>query len=86
MPDQPHQRLKRPRCAAYAVLDAAPDEDGASPSSVSWPARNAGRILEAVEGGTSPTVAVLGRTFKADADDLRQSPALAITEHVAAAA
>ncbi|WP_256693386.1 hypothetical protein [Actinomyces oris] len=53
---------------------------------MSWPARNAGRILEALEGGTSPTVAVLGRTFKADVDDLRQSPALAITEHVAAAA
>ena len=33
-----------------------------------------------------PIVAVLGLTFKADVDDLRQSPALAIAEQVAAAA
>ena len=39
-----------------------------------------------MEGLVSPTVAVLGLTFKADVDDLRQSPALVITEQVAAGA
>ena len=52
----------------------------------SRPAHYVGRILEAMEPVSSPTVAVLGLTFKADVDDLRQSPALAITEQVAAAA
>ena len=52
----------------------------------SRPAHYVGRILQALEGVASPTVAVLGLTFKADVDDLRQSPALAITEQVAAAA
>ena len=52
----------------------------------SRPAYYVGRILQALEGLVSPTVAVLGLTFKADVDDLRQSPALAITEQVAAGA
>ena len=52
----------------------------------SRPAYYVGRILQALEGLVSPTVAVLGLTFKADVDDLRQSPALAITEQVAVAA
>ena len=52
----------------------------------SRPAHYVGRILEAMEPFSSPIVAVLGLTFKADVDDLRQSPALAITEQVAAAA
>ena len=52
----------------------------------SRPAYYVGRILQALEGLVSPTVAVLGLTFKADVDDLRQSPALTITENVAVAA
>ena len=52
----------------------------------SRPAHYVGRILQALEGAASPTVAVLGLTFKADVDDLRQSPALTITENVAVAA
>ena len=52
----------------------------------SRPAHYVGRILEAMEPFSSPIVAVLGLTFKADVDDLRQSPALTITEQVAAAA
>ena len=52
----------------------------------SRPAHYVGRILQALEGAASPTVAVLGLTFKAVVDDLRQSPALTITENVAVAA
>ena len=50
----------------------------------SRPAYYVERIHRALEGLVAPTVAVLGLTFKADVDDLRQSPALAITEQVAA--
>ena len=56
------------------------------PGSSARPAYYVGRILQTVEGLVSPTVAVLGLTFKANVDDLRQSPALAITEQVAAGA
>lgn len=42
-----------------------------------------GRVRQALEGRESPTVAALGLTFKADVDDLRQSPALAIVRELA---
>lgn len=41
------------------------------------------KIAEAVEGVATPTIAVLGLAFKPDIDDLRESPALAITEQLA---
>lgn len=44
--------------------------------------RMAGRILDAREGDESP-IAVLGITFKADTDDIRESPALAIVSQLA---
>ena len=55
-------------------------------STTPGPPTTSGRILQALEGLVSPTMAVLGLTFKADVDDLRQSPALVITEQVAAGA
>ena len=42
-----------------------------------------GRVHQALEGRESPTVAALGLTFKADVDDLRESPALAIARELA---
>ncbi|HIW29633.1 MAG TPA: UDP-N-acetyl-D-mannosamine dehydrogenase [Candidatus Luteococcus avicola] len=40
-------------------------------------------VLKAIEGNDSPTIAALGLAFKADIDDLRESPAVAITQKLA---
>ncbi|GAA1379598.1 UDP-N-acetyl-D-mannosamine dehydrogenase [Luteococcus sanguinis] len=40
-------------------------------------------VLKAIEGNDSPTIAALGLAFKADIDDLRESPAVAITKKLA---
>lgn len=42
------------------------------------------KVLEKASGLTSPTIAALGITFKADIDDVRESPALNIVECLAA--
>jgi UDP-N-acetyl-D-mannosaminuronic acid dehydrogenase len=42
------------------------------------------KIEEAVKGIENPTIACLGLAFKPDIDDLRESPALQITEKLAA--
>lgn len=42
-----------------------------------------GKVREAAEGIAEPTVAALGLAFKADIDDLRESPALEITRTLA---
>lgn len=41
------------------------------------------KVKEAARGFPSPTVACLGLAFKQDIDDLRESPALEITRHLA---
>jgi UDP-N-acetyl-D-mannosaminuronic acid dehydrogenase len=41
------------------------------------------KVRQAVSGNASPTIAVLGLAFKPDIDDLRESPALKITERLA---
>ncbi|WP_129656936.1 UDP-N-acetyl-D-mannosamine dehydrogenase [Rothia halotolerans] len=43
-----------------------------------------GKVEEAMRGIADPTVAALGLAFKADIDDLRESPALNITKKLAA--
>jgi UDP-N-acetyl-D-mannosaminuronic acid dehydrogenase len=43
-----------------------------------------GRVKTLIEQAESPTVACFGLTYKADVDDIRESPALAITEALAA--
>lgn len=42
-----------------------------------------GKIEEAVRGRRQPVIACLGLAFKANVDDLRESPAVEITQHVA---
>ncbi|WP_159625910.1 UDP-N-acetyl-D-mannosamine dehydrogenase [Actinomyces sp. zg296] len=49
------------------------------------PGRVVEQVLGAVRGQAAPTIAALGLAFKADVDDLRGSPALAIVEALARA-
>lgn len=49
----------------------------------SKPEKIIARTLAAVDGRTNPTVACLGLAFKPDIDDLRESPALFISEALA---
>jgi UDP-N-acetyl-D-mannosaminuronic acid dehydrogenase len=41
------------------------------------------KIIEATKGIAQPRIACLGLAFKADIDDLRESPALDIVKHLA---
>lgn len=41
------------------------------------------KVGEAIDGADAPTIAALGLSFKPDIDDLRASPALAITQEIA---
>ena len=47
------------------------------------PARVVASILEAAEGSEAPVVAALGLAFKANVDDVRESPAVAIVRSLA---
>ena len=71
----------------WFIVSAAPEE-----SRLIHTARNVNdekpdwvidKVLSAVEGNDAPTIAALGLAFKADIDDLRESPAVAITKKLA---
>ncbi|WP_103064105.1 UDP-N-acetyl-D-mannosamine dehydrogenase [Actinomyces qiguomingii] len=67
----------------WFIVSAAPDETrvirAARGVNDSKPLHVIECVREAVAGLESPTIAALGLTFKADVDDLRESPALSIT-------
>lgn len=76
----------------WFIVEAAPDDTPlirtARQVNDDKPKRVLGMVREALDAtraatGRRPTVALLGLAFKADVDDLRESPALAIAETVA---
>ena len=75
----------------WFIVEAAPEETPlirtARQVNDDKPKRVLGRIRQAVDAaiaaGRRPAVGLLGLAFKADVDDLRESPALAIAETVA---
>jgi len=68
----------------HAAPEHAPLIEAARGVNDGRPSRVAQRVGEACEGLTSPTVACLGLAFKADIDDLRESPAIDAALRVAA--
>ncbi|MEU2200850.1 UDP-N-acetyl-D-mannosamine dehydrogenase [Isoptericola sp. NPDC019482] len=71
----------------WFLVDAAPEEARlvrtARIVNDSKPHWVVDKVLDAVEGIESPTIAALGLSFKADIDDLRESPAVAIVADLA---
>ena len=71
----------------WFIVSAAPEEARlirtAREVNDAKPERVVTQVLDAVNGAVSPTIAALGLAFKADIDDLRESPALAITAELA---
>lgn len=70
----------------WFIVSAAPDEARlirvARDVNDSKPARVIEQVRQAVAGLEAPRIAVLGLAFKADIDDLRESPALDITREL----
>ena len=73
----------------WFIVEAAPERArlirAAREVNDATPSRVVERVLRAVRGQEAPTIAALGLAFKADVDDLRGSPALAIVEALARA-
>lgn len=73
----------------WFIVEAAPERArlirAAREVNDAAPGRVVERVLDAVRGQEAPTIAALGLAFKADVDDLRGSPALAIVEALARA-
>jgi UDP-N-acetyl-D-mannosaminuronic acid dehydrogenase len=71
----------------YFIIHSAPDQSillkAARQVNEAKPNTVLDRVLKAIEGVPNPVVACLGLAFKADVDDLRNSPALAIAERIA---
>jgi UDP-N-acetyl-D-mannosaminuronic acid dehydrogenase len=71
----------------YFIIHSAPDQStllkAAREVNEAIPNTVLDRVLKTIENVPKPVVACLGLAFKADVDDLRNSPALAIVEGIA---
>lgn len=71
----------------WFIVDAAPDESAlirqARETNDAKPNWVIGKVEKAVQGLENPRIAVLGLAFKANIDDLRESPAMAIVDRLA---
>ena len=72
----------------WFLIDSAPDDTALLRTARSVndgkPGHVARRVADALVGRRSPTVACLGLAYKADIDDLRESPAVRVVETLAA--
>ncbi len=73
----------------WFIVDSAPDDSdlirAARKVNDAKPHHLAGRILDAAGAMANPVIACLGLAYKADIDDLRQSPAIAVVKELAGA-
>ena len=73
----------------WFIVDSAPDDtpliQAARKINDAKPRHLAGKIKDAARGLDNPVIACLGLTYKADIDDLRQSPAITVVLELAAA-
>lgn len=71
----------------WFIVDAAPEEAGlirmAREVNDSKPYHVVNRVVDSLYGRTDATVAVLGLTFKANIDDIRESPSMTVVEELA---
>lgn len=71
----------------WFIVDAAPEESAlirqARETNDAKPSWVIDKVLAATEGLATPRIAVLGLAFKANIDDLRESPAMAIVDRLA---
>ena len=72
----------------WFIVDSAPDEtpliQAARKINDGKPAHIANRVREAADELGSPAIACLGLSYKANIDDLRESPAIEVVKHIAA--
>ena len=73
----------------WFIVDSAPDAtpliQAARRVNDGKPRALAGRVVAAAKGMSKPVIACLGLAYKADIDDLRESPAVAVVEELAKA-
>jgi UDP-N-acetyl-D-mannosaminuronic acid dehydrogenase len=73
----------------WFIVDSAPDDtdliQAARKVNDAKPLHLAGRIIDAARGLKNPVIACLGLAYKADIDDLRESPAVTVVKELAAA-
>ena len=73
----------------WFIVDSAPDDTplirAARKVNDAKPHHLAGRVLDAAKEMTDPVIACLGLAYKADIDDLRQSPAITVVRELAGA-
>lgn len=73
----------------WFIVDSAPDDSAliraARAVNDAKPHHLSGQVIKAAEGMDSPVIACLGLSYKADIDDLRQSPAVTVVRDLSEA-